>query len=523
MKKTFLILTLLAIVSSGYAQLEYKDVAGIFYNRCSSCHHAGGGAPFSLTNYSSAYDQAANIDYALSINHMPPWPADTNYRRFSHEHIITASEKAAIQSWISTGALAGDTTLAPPAPVYSQYRLTPPPDLILRIPTFTSNATATQDAYDLFVIPSTLTTTRKIRAVEIVPGNPEIVHHASVGADTNAASTSNLSGNAFTFPANVGIGGFTPGAEPIVFPNSSILKMGVTIKAGSQILIQIHYPAGTGGMVDSTQIRLYFYPTGTTGVREVYAFAPIQNWSYTLPPNQVTTVTADTNLLDWFPISVFSTLPHSHKVCKDILDYVYKDTSITAGAPDTIPMMHIPDWQFHWQFYYYYRHMVKIPPGYRYHGEHIYDNTASNPNNPFSPPQLIYPGVNSNDEMMYDSYQILVYYPGDENINIDSLLRVDPLLTASVAEMVSSPKWTYTFAYPNPFSETATIQVVSNEQRSGNYSLELYDVSGRKIKVDAEKKENSFEISRTGLPAGVYFYRVLSGDDTIGEGKVVVE
>jgi hypothetical protein len=521
MKKILtLLFGLIALTAS--AQLEYKDVAGIFYNRCASCHHDGGGAPFSLTSYSATLPQTGSIDYAIGINHMPPWPADTNYCRFSREHIITQSEKTAIQSWIASGALAGDTTLAPAPPVYSQYKLTPAPDLILKIPAFTSNATATQDAYDLFVIPSTLTTTRKIRAVEIVPGNPAIVHHASVGADTNATSSSDLSGNAFTFPANVGIGGFTPGSEPIVFPNSSILKMGVTIKAGSQILVQIHYPAGSGGEVDSTQIRLYFYPTTTTGVREVYAFAPIQNWSYYMLPNEVKTVTADTNLLDWFPLSVFSSLPHSHKICTQILNYAYKDTSITAGAPDTIPLMRINDWEFHWQFYYYYRNLVKIPPGYRWHGEHVYDNTSSNPNNPFSPPQLVVPGVNSNDEMMYDSFQIMVYYPGDENINIDSLLSVDPLLTASVTELPGSKKWTYAFAYPNPLSDHTTIQVVSNEQDPEDYQLELYDAAGKRVNVNAEKKTNSFDISRSGLQAGIYFYQVISEGNKICSGKLVI-
>ncbi len=521
MKKIVLLLLINFLALNLFSQLEYKDVAGIFFNRCTSCHHTNGGAPFSLMSYSEAFPEAANIQNALTFNIMPPWPADTTYRRFAREHIITQSEKSAILSWITDGALQGDTTLAPPPPTYSQYKLSPPPDLVVQIPTFTSNATPTADAYNLFVLPSGLTSNRIIRAVEIVPGNNGIVHHVSVGADTTASSTNDLSGSAFTFPANVGIGGYIPGSEPIVFPNASILKMGITIKAGSQFLLQIHYPAGSGGQQDSTQVRIYFYPPATTGVREVYAFAPLQNWGFWMMPSEVKTVTADTALLDWLPLSIFSSLPHSHKVCTNILNYAYADTSITGGAPDTIPLMKINDWQFHWQFYYYYRNLVKIPVNYRYHGEHIYDNSAANPNNPFSPPQLIVPGVNSNDEMFYDSFQIMVYYPGDENINIDSLLSVDPLLTASINEPIDSKKWTYSFAYPNPFNQNTTIQLVSN-QTLEDCTLRIVDASGKEVKPFIEKKINAFEINKSNLSSGIYFYQISSNKKSISTGKIIV-
>lgn len=523
MKKLLLLFIFMASFSSrSFSQLEYKDVAGIFYNRCASCHHENGGAPFSLTSYSSTIPEVFNIETALLANHMPPWPADTTYRRFAREHIITVSEKNAILSWISTGAIQGDTTLAPPAPTYSTYKLTPPPDLIVTIPTFTSNATATNDAYNLFVLPSGLATNRIIKAVEIVPGNPGIVHHVSVGADTTASSTNDLSGSAFTFPANVGIGGFIPGSEPIVFPSASILKMGVTIKAGSQFLLQIHYPAGSGGQQDSTQVRIYFYPPGTTGVREVYAFAPIQNWNFYMLPNEIKTVTSDTNMLDWFPISVFSSLPHSHKICTEIENYAYK----ASGTPDTIPLMKINDWEFHWQFYYYYRNLVKIPPGYRWHGIHTYDNTAANPHNPYSPPQLIIPGVNSNDEMFYDSFQIMVYYPGDENINIDSLLSVDPLLTASINETPYTKPWLYSFAYPNPFSKKTTIQIVNSYEKTTkdeDYSIEFFDAEGRKVNLTAVRNENAFEVNNNGISKGIYFYRILSNSNILSTGKIITE
>src|SRR5687767_4061845 len=171
MKKLFAVLFGLTSLSVS-AQLEYKDEAGIFYNRCTYCHHANGGAPMPLMNYSETFPWTSNIQTQLSMNTMPPWPPDTTYTRLLHERIITSSEKAAILSWISTGAVMGDTTQAPAAPVYTQFYLNGVPDLVLQIPTFASNATANSDAYNCFALPTGLTQDRVLRAFEIIPSDP---------------------------------------------------------------------------------------------------------------------------------------------------------------------------------------------------------------------------------------------------------------------------------------------------------------------------------------------------------------
>src|SRR5437016_931227 len=117
----FPMLALLAI-SPAKAQLVYKDVAPIFYSRCTSCHHPGQHQQ-SMMNYSETFPWRFAISNDLTSGKMPPWPPDTSYSRFVHERAISLSDKNAIISWINSGAPAGDTTLAPAAPVYSsQYK-----------------------------------------------------------------------------------------------------------------------------------------------------------------------------------------------------------------------------------------------------------------------------------------------------------------------------------------------------------------------------------------------------------------
>ncbi|HMT28899.1 MAG TPA: hypothetical protein PKD91_06440 [Bacteroidia bacterium] len=154
MKKIFsLSLVFVFFFSFTEAQIEYKDVAGIFFSRCTSCHHDGGAGPFPLMTYTDTEQESGDIFDALTDGTMPPWSPDTTYTRFLHERIITLAEKTAILNWINNGTPAGDTTLAPAPPVYTNYQLYGTPSMELQIPTFTSNAT-TQDSYVCFSLPT---------------------------------------------------------------------------------------------------------------------------------------------------------------------------------------------------------------------------------------------------------------------------------------------------------------------------------------------------------------------------------
>src|SRR4051812_13415318 len=269
MKKLLPFLIVFIFTGKLNAQLTYKDVAPIFYKNCTSCHNGFGHGP-SFLNYTQISSLTPSIEDVLNNKEMPPWSPDSTYTHFVGERFISDADKNKILDWIGSGATKGDTTLAPKPPIYTRYQINTTPDLELTIPTFTSNATATEDSYVCFSLPSGLTQDRILKAFEIVAGNPEIVHHVIADVDTAGTTTSDLSGKCYNITGDFSIGGIAPGAPPTIFPNMGANKMGIRIKKGSKIVLQIHYPAGTGGMTDQTKIRLYFYPVGTTGVRPVY-------------------------------------------------------------------------------------------------------------------------------------------------------------------------------------------------------------------------------------------------------------
>jgi hypothetical protein len=105
---------------------------------------------------------------------------------------------------------------------------------------------------------------RPIWAVEFVPGNRAIVHHVLTYLDTTGASVAldaaepGLGYTCFGGPGFLptgGLGGWAPGARPIVDPDG----VGVLLPAGARVVMQVHYHnRGAGLESDRTQIGLHF-------------------------------------------------------------------------------------------------------------------------------------------------------------------------------------------------------------------------------------------------------------------------
>lgn len=73
--------------------------------------------------------------------------------------------------------------------------------------------------------------------------------------------------------------------------------------------------------------------------------------------------------------------------------------------------------------------------------------------------------------------------------------------------------------FPNPASTAATFFLKSPRPMSGR--LLLFDANGRSVRAQSFQT-NIFDISVTGLPPGLYFYRLESGGRVVAAGKVGV-
>lgn len=76
-----------------------------------------------------------------------------------------------------------------------------------------------------------------------------------------------------------------------------------------------------------------------------------------------------------------------------------------------------------------------------------------------------------------------------------------------------------TNVYPNPFSSHTTFSL-QNEVTNG--SITLYDISGKEAK-QVTFSGKTVDIERGTLPSGIYFYNIVSEDQSIKTGKLVIQ
>ena len=481
-----------------FGQTWSSEVAEIFYEKCAKCHHNGGGAPFPLMTHEDVSLVASSIYDAVYQEKMPPWPPDNPSAEFLHDRALDSSEKTKILDWMLSGYPEGTPSETPPPPVFNEGSILGDGDLQVQIPTYASKAIANDD-YVCFSLPTNLTEERVIKAVEVIPGNPEIVHHVLVYVDENGTEVTDTIGGDCASPSSFNtklVGAFTPGATPIIFPNQAPIKLGATVGAGAKIYLNMHYPIGSYGLVDSTKVIFHFYPPGETGVREVSSAPLLYNYNFNLPANQITNIgaaypTSGTTQTD---ISIFSIFPHMHLLGKEIGAYGVKP------GQDTVRLIHIPHWDFDWQDFYKFRYLQKLPAGSKLKAYGTYDNTASNIHNPFSPPQAVQFGLNTTDEMFVTYLQYLPYVEGDEFHDLSDLTAVE--LQELTSDGLSSIN-----AYPNPFLKEG-VNLVFEDVKLQNAKVIIYNARGEKVKVFGAVDSNKIfwdgMSNNRPVPAGVY-------------------
>ena len=463
------VLTKVQINNSSSTITFNEHIAPIFYANCTGCHHSGGVGPFSLIDYQDSYNMRNAIQSSILSGYMPPWPPDTNFSRFRHERVLSNQEINLINDWISFGAPEGNPSLAPTPPVYNT---TGPqlgvPDLTVKAPTYMSNAFQNDD-YVCFTIPSQLLVDKKIRAVEVVPGNTSIVHHCLVYIDPSGNSTIGIENDCMGPNNGVLVGEFAPGSLPITYPGDDNMAFGMNFPANSNVILAMHYPVGSLGMMDSTQVHFYFYPDQVNQFREIEINPIVQNFNFCVPANQTLTVNESYQVPSFSPdLSLFGVFPHMHLIGKSI------ETYGLSSNGDTTNFVKVPDWDFEWQGAYHFNKMKKINAGSTIKSIAYYDNTSSNLHNPNTPPQTICAGFNTTDEMFVIYYLFTDYIAGDETLDLDSLSQ-NGMTDIENNYFNNSP----IKIFPNPVEKSFTVE--SNWPRKEIDKIEFYNVGGNLI------------------------------------------
>lgn len=419
MRILFIFSFLFLLVNVPMAQTWNGEVGCLVYSHCSNCHRPGGIGPFSLMSYFEAFQHREMISQSVQSRMMPPFPPDQRKRQYAHANTLTKAEIDAIVSWAGNNAPLGSGT-EPSPPQFTDAAEIGDPDVVRQIPAYTVNTPA-KDDYRVFVLPVGNTAEKFIEAVEVVPGNREIVHHVLVFSDTSQiplqldAADPGPGYSAFGSsgsPSAVLFSGYVPGQKAYFYPPG----FGARLLPNSYLCLQIHYPKGLSNETDSTSIRIR-YRSSSTGVRELLVLPALNhsnsllNGPLLIPANTVKTFYSQAFVPLNFTLTGIS--PHMHLLGKSIRAYGLKPNG------DTIHLIDIPEWHFHWQGFYNFKKPILLPQGTILKGEATYDNTISNVNNPHSPPQLVGLGEGTTDEMMLITFFGAPFQVGDTSIIID--------------------------------------------------------------------------------------------------------
>ena len=369
------------------------DVAPIVHTACVACHHPDGSAPFPLTTWEEVRRRGRQIVEVTESGYMPPWLPAAGYGSFQGERRLTAEQVRTLRAWWEAEAPLGGA--APPAPRPPSGWSLGEPDLVLELADPFPVPADGQDLFRNFVIGNPMTSPRYVRAVELRPGNPRVVHHALIHVDGSPSSRlldqqdpgPGYDGMQFgesDFPDGHFLG-WTPGKAPRPLPQG----LTFTLHPGDDLVLQFHlFPTGKAETLEP-QLGLYFADEPGDresriiglGSRQIDIAPGDANWgftdSYTLPVE----------------VDLVSVYPHAH--------YLGRSMNAWAILPDgsQTPIIRIDRWDFNWQDQYLYDPPVRLPSGSRIEIEYRYDNSAANPRNPHDPPRRVSYGFRTTDEM----------------------------------------------------------------------------------------------------------------------------
>lgn len=372
-----------------------RDIAPIVFARCAACHRAGEIAPFPLLTYRDVRQRLTQIKDVTERGVMPPWKPRPGSHPFLDDRSLTAVERERLLAWIGDGAPEGSAADLPAAPAFASGWQLGVPDLVVSLPAPYQLRADGPDLFRSFVLPVPTDRARYVRAIEFHPGNPRAVHHANMGVDRTRSSRRLDTADAAPgyeggmvpdaeYPPGYMLG-WTPGQNARPSPDG----MAWRLEPQSDFVVQLHMqPTGKS---EPVQPSVAFYFTDTPP-RATPVGLRLGSQTIDIPPGDAAYTISDRFVLP-VDADLLAVQPHAHNLGRRVTG------TMTRPGGDVETLIAIDDWDFRWQDVYRYASPIRLPRGTTVSMTFVYDNSAANARNPFSPPRRVVWGQNTSDEM----------------------------------------------------------------------------------------------------------------------------
>lgn len=304
---------------------------------------------------------------------------------FADEGSLTNEDIARITKWVKSGMIEGHLPLSTPMPKYNEIWQYGKPDLILTTERPLHLTASGTDAFQNFVLPYPLKQTHYIRAMEVRPSEPQIVHHANILIDRAASfrhkHPEHWQDGVPGMEREIDAGNdFDPDGHFLFWkPDSPVLieseGMPWKLNPGNDLILNMHFKPSGKPEIISAQVGLYF--TDQPPSKQPMLLQLEHDNSIDIPPNKHDFVVEDSLQLP-IDVELLGIYPHAH--------YLGKLMESWAMLPDRKKWLTlILNWDIDRQSVYRYRKPVFFPKDSKIHMHYIYDNSAENVHNPHLP------------------------------------------------------------------------------------------------------------------------------------------
>jgi hypothetical protein len=405
-----------------------KDVAPIFQRSCQACHHQGTSAPMSLVTYEEVRPWARSIRQRVAAREMPPWHLDktVGIRHYKNDRSLSDDEIATVVRWADNGAAQGNPADLPTPLVFRpetdwyigepDLKVTTPNDFVM----YAKGPDWWIDQYAEVEI----TEDRWIKAMEIKPSNPKVVHHVVIYAIEPDAPEGTPEGG-------VQLHEYAVGKYGDIFGENT----GRLLKKGTRLRYDMHYFAIGSEQHNKTTVAFKFYPKGFVPKYQVrsQALRNIPNDELEVPPNTVVRTDGYFRMPRAGRIDAFQ--PHMHMrgrgLTVEAIDPATNRTQILSS---------VDHFDFNWHINYVYADdsAPLLPAGTVLHLIGIHDNTAANRRNP-DPAMWAGFGERSVDDML-QVWLNIVYLDDAEFNRLVEERKAKPASTATAPADSRDPR-----------------------------------------------------------------------------------
>ncbi len=349
---------LLAQMGGMAAPTFTKDVAPILQKNCQTCHRPGEAAPFPLLSYEQARPWASSIKLVVQQKIMPPWYADPAYGHFANDRALTAKEISTLVAWANAGAPEGDPKDAPSPVNFVEGWGIPKPDKIFELPRAFAVPASGMVEYQYVIFPTGFTEDKWVQMAE---ARPFLV-------------------------------GYAPG-QPAEILSPGQAKL---IKAGSDIVLEVHYTPTGKATTDRTRVGIVF---AKEPPKDRVLTLSASNGTFKIPPGDPNH-RVDASFEVRRDVKLASLHPHMHMRGKD---FEYR---LVFPNGETRTILRVPAYNWRWQLWYNLAEPIALPKGTKIECTAHFDNSPNNPENP-DPTKTIIWGQQNWDEMMVGFFNLV--------------------------------------------------------------------------------------------------------------------